>query len=129
MKLKTASSPEGFPVTIGGSTITVNPMSASQMGNLRKKHTTITRGVEHTDGVEMSKEMFDRIVLGWDDTITDEHDSPLLCTTANKRLVYEHNSGFAADVMAEMDRVETHRRKSEEGNSQPGPSGTSDQAK
>ncbi len=128
MKLRTSATPEGFPIIVGDATITVNPMSASAMSRLRQKHSNINRGVEKLNGSEMTKEMFDRVVLAWDG-IQDEHDNPLPCTSENKRLVYEHNPDFAADVLKEMEAVAAERRMGEEGNSQPGPSGTSPQAK
>lgn len=128
MKLRTSANPEGFQIIVGDATLTVNPMAASAMSRLRQKHTTINRGVEKVNGSEMTKEMFDRVVLSWDG-ITDEDGKPLACTSENKRLVYEHNPDFAADVLKEMEAVAADRRMGEEGNSQPGPSGTSAQAK
>ena len=127
MKLRTTSSYEGFPVTVGDATIIVNPMSSSALSRLRQKHTTINRGVEKINGSAMTCDMFDRVVLSWSG-INSEDGCPLACTSENKRLVYEHNSDFAADVLKEMEAVAAERRLGEEGNSQPGPSGTSVQA-
>lgn len=128
MKLRTTSSPDGFPIIVGDATLIVNPMSASALSRLRQKHTKIKRGVEQTDGSEMTKEMFDRVIISWTG-INDEDENPLPCTAENKRLVYEHNADFATDVLKEMEAVAAERRLGEEGNLPPGPSGTSAQAK
>lgn len=129
MKLRTTAAAEGFPVIVGNATITVNPMSASAMSRLREKHSTINRGIEKVNGSAMTAEMFDRIVLAWDDAIQDESGNTIPCTSENKRAVYEYNPDFAAEVLKEMEAVVEERRLGEEGNSQPGPSGTSAQAK
>ena len=66
MRLKTKKNAEGFQITVGNASLTVNPLTTSELSKLRNAHTTIKRGVEKTNGREMTAEMFDRVVLGWD---------------------------------------------------------------
>lgn len=141
MRLKTKKSAAGFQITVGNASITVNPLTASELSRLRAAHTTIKRGMEKTNGREMTAEMFDRVVLGWDilkdkdgktipgSGINDEEGNPLACTSENKRVIYEHNSDFVAEVLKEMDDVEAESRLVLEGNLPPGLSGTSPKGK
>lgn len=141
MKLKTKRNPEGFSIIVGNASITVEPLSSSELSKLRQAHATIKRGVEKVNGAAMTVEMFDRVVLGWDvlkdedgkpvpgSGINDESGNPLACTSENKRVIYEHNPDFVADVLKEMDEVAAERRLGLEGNSLPGLSGTSPKGK
>ena len=129
MKLRTSTNPAGFMIKVGGAAITVRPMSSTALASLRHEHTTFTRSGEEVNGAELAKEMFDRVVLAWDDTVKDENGKPLPCTTENKRAVAEYDSAFVGEVLATMDAADKMRRLGEEGNSKPGPSGTSPQAK
>ncbi|MFA7347263.1 MAG: hypothetical protein WCZ86_05845 [Desulfurivibrionaceae bacterium] len=128
MKLQTTANQEGFQITVGDATLTVNPMSSSALGRLRQKHTTIKRGVEKVDGAALTAEMFDRVVLDWNG-IQDENGNPLACTSETKRAVYEHNGDFVGDVLKKMDDVDSERRMGLEGNLLPGLSGTSPKGK
>lgn len=141
MNLKTKSSSTGFAITVGNASLTVDPMSASELTRLREAHTTVKRGVEKVDGTKLTAAMFDRVVKGWGPVcdadgktvpgsgINDEDGTPLECTSANKRLIYEHNPDFVADVLKEMDEQNAERRLSQEGNLPPLLSGTSAKGK
>lgn len=116
MKLRTCAEKTGFPIIIQGSTIQVRPLSSSAFRRLKEKHTSVQRGVEKTNGLELTMDLFDQAVIGWDETIQDENGGPLDCTPANKRLICEHNMDFVNDVLAAIDDAEKARRAGEEGN-------------
>lgn len=128
-KLITTSNPEGFTVTVQGAPIVACPLSSSAYSRLRAKHAKIKRGVEKIDGVALTKELFDLTAKSWGAEIQDETGTPLECTSANKRLICEHNMAFVNEFLEEVESVEEARRNGELGNSQPGPSGTSPWAK
>ena len=116
MKLRTTAEKAGFPITIQGSVIQVKTLSSSDFRRLKEKHTSVQRGVEKTNGLELTMDLFDRAVIGWDETIQDENGEPIACTPVNKRLICEHNMDFVNDVLAAIDDAEKARRTSAEGN-------------
>lgn len=141
MKLKTKPSSTGFPIIVGNASVTVNPLASSELNRLREVHSKIKRGVEKLNGAAMTAEMFDRVVLSWatlkdqdgktvpGSGINDEDGNPLACTSENKRLIYEYNPDFVAEVLKEMDDKAGEQRLGLEGNLPPGPSGTSPKGK
>ena len=116
MKLRTTSEKSGFPITIHGAVFHVRPLSSSAFRRLKEKHTTFQRGVEKTNGLELTMDLFDQAVIGWDDSIKDENGDVIECTPANKRLICEHSMDLVNDVLAAIDDAEKARRTSEEGN-------------
>lgn len=129
MKLRTSQEKDGFPIVVHGATFTVSVPSATRQGQLRTANTAYKRGVPVTDSVGFSKDLFEEYVKGWGPEVQDQDGNPMECTRQNKRLVCEYNMGLASDVMEKADAEEEARRKSEEGNSLPGQSGTSPKAK
>jgi hypothetical protein len=114
-------------ITVQGGTYQVRPLTATQLSQLRARHTKIHKGAEQINGAGLTREMFERVVLSWPEDVTDMRGNPLECTSANKRLVAEHDPGFVADVLAEIEREAEARRSGELGNLPPGPRGPSDQ--
>ena len=128
MQLRTENA-TAFDITVGDAVLTVCPLAASALSRLRQKYTKIVRGVEQVDGVALTREMFDRVVVGFKKNLTDNNGKALVCDTETKAAICEHNGGFVGEVLAEIESVEAARRAGELGNSKPGASGTSSQAK
>lgn len=127
MKLRTTKA-NNITIIVGGINISGAPLQASELSALRRKHTRIIQGVEVVDGAELTIELFDREVTGWDaKSLETGEDIP--CTAGQKRIVYENNPDFVAEVMAKLSAAAAAERSEEQGNSQPGPSTTSAQAK
>jgi hypothetical protein len=130
-KVRTTTDDLTMEINIQGGTYQVRPLTASQLGQLRARHSKIRKGAEQINGAGLQKEMFERVVLGWPETgetaVTDMRGNPLECTIANKRLVAEHDPGFVAELLEEIERETEARRNGELGNLPPGPHGPSDQ--
>ena len=126
MRLRTTKA-NNITVVVGGITVKGAPLQASELSVLRKKHTRIMQGIEVIDGAELTIELFSREVEDWDATSL-ETGAPIPCTAEQKRIVYENNPDFVAEVMAKLSATAAAERSAELGNLKPGPSGSSAQA-
>ena len=126
MRLRTTKAKQ-ITIVVNGITVTGAPLQSSELAALRKKHARIVQGVELVDAAELTIEIFDREVTDWD-ARSLETDEPIPCTAGQKRIVYENNPDFVAEVLAKLTSAAAAERCAEMGNSKPGPSGTSVQA-
>jgi len=122
--MRLALSKETYIVRVGDVDVETCPLSAAEMSRLRDAHTDYRRGREHFDAYDFAKDLFCRVVTGWSDTLVDGDGKPIPCDAAHKALIYEHNPGFAGDVLDGMDVKVRERRDVLEGNLPPGRAGT-----
>ena len=110
MKLRTSRATVN--IAIGDASVTAQALTHNDLVRIREKHTrTVGRGASRRDVSnenEINFEMFDFMVTGWKG-IEDAKGKELKCTTENKRLVYEFDQAFAADVISRVSEIVSER--------------------
>lgn len=127
MKLRTSKAKD-ITVVVSGITVTGSPLQSSELAAVRAQHTKIKQGVEVTDGAELTVELFNREVTGWD-ARSMETGELIPCNPEQKRIVWENNPDFVGEVIAKLAAAAYAERGIELGNLPPGQNGTSPKAK
>lgn len=75
---------EQFDYTWEDSVITCNYVTIEERLKLQQRHTKVKSGVEKTDWIAYMRDLRDRTIEGWGDTVLGPDDQPLPCTIENK---------------------------------------------
>lgn len=89
-------------------TLTVEPLSATEVMELLKKHKRYSfvngQKMEEFDDLALRKERFHRLVVGWKG-VEDEEGNPLKCDEASKGMILEYESDFVNKVFEAVDAL------------------------
>ncbi len=100
MRLRTEKTT--ITVQVGDITVHGQKLTPTELDQLRESHTTWKgsgrTSREVTDTIALARDIFVRTVTGWENA-QDTHGNDIPCTDENKRLVYEHDQQFAAQVV------------------------------
>jgi len=96
-----------------------SPLSPQQIKAIQDKHQkVIGRGAESrvvTDTVSQAADIFVAMVKEWDGAL-DSDGSPLECSEANKRLVFEFDQGFVESAVSAINAAVEELRRAERKN-------------
>lgn len=79
--------------------VTAKPISQTKLSQIRKQHTTATRGGSTVDGMAQDRDIFVSCVTGWTG-IEKAPGVPILCTPQDRAIVADQAWAFASRVAA-----------------------------
>lgn len=105
MKLRTGQT--SVNVTIDDVTITGRNISPTEVKKFTDKYTVGgSRGKEsRTDINKVAFDIFDARLQSWSGEIVDMENQPLECNRASKKLIWEYDQQFCAQILEALDEA------------------------
>lgn len=115
MKIRTGETTAN--VTVEDIVVSGRQMTPSKFQKITNRHTRTIRGVEKVDTDAIAFDIFDYKIVSWEGDITDLAGKELACTTESKKLIWEYDQQFAADILTAIDEALQRREDIAEKNS------------